>query len=443
MNEDHIEKFSDIAEHLKAELNLMDADEYKKQKERELIARQAQRQECFNKGIDEIALDKDDYFIINEIVDNLSDSYYKEFGFDEDIVKNYSSERLEEKYPEAFKKFLKKLTELEIETIIGDIVNLPYKQKPIRENVPIETLLKIYNCGNEEEKDNACMQLEDRFYAQTHDCQILIMKALLTADDYTRSKCYWKLLSEWWDNALIPDIERNWQSYWEPNCIRVIAHRFPLDYVRSHRIEIEQADYLSLCLRLASDNDFIIDKSSLSRKEYCRIIACNHIHLDQAEAESLLFGHVLHYLTNEYQPPKYYTQYWDEDVYYPIGKFYDNYEYFLSLLLNHKPSLTFLPGMKYLIWTLSNTGNTSTVMRFLLWNKRLQLNIPGFLSKEYNQADTIQLLKSNFKTYMDWSWEQLLKLAEETFPIEKSIITNEFRDADDFSVRDFEDYEPY
>lgn len=33
MNEDHIEKFSDIAEHLKAELNLMDADEYKKQKE--------------------------------------------------------------------------------------------------------------------------------------------------------------------------------------------------------------------------------------------------------------------------------------------------------------------------------------------------------------------------------------------------------------------------
>ena len=98
---------------------------------------------------------------------------------------------------------------------------------------------------------------------------------------------------------------------------------------------------------------------------------------------------------------------------------------------------------KYLIWALSNTGNTSTIMKFLLWNKRLQLNIPGFLSEEYNQADTIQLLKSNFKTYMDWSWEQLLKLAEETFPIEKSIITNEFRDADDFSVRDFEDYEPY
>ena len=99
--------------------------------------------------------------------------------------------------------------------------------------------------------------------------------------------------------------------------------------------------------------------------------------------------------------------------------------------------------MQYMIWTLCNTGNTSTIMKFLLWNKHLQLTIPGFLSKEYNHADTIQLLKSNFKTYLDWSWEQLLHLAEETFPIDKSIITNEFRDADDFSVIYLKDYAPF
>ena len=338
---------------------------------------------------------------------------------------------------------MKKLTEHEIAMDVGDIKALSNEPKTPRENEPIETLLKIFYQGNEKEREDACIQLEKRFYAQTHDCQIFIMKALLTADSFTRRICYRKLLSEWWDDAIIPDVERNWQTFREPDCLRVIAHRFPLDYVQSHEFEIGEADYLSLCLRLASDNDFIIDKYRLSRKEYCRIIASNHLHLDQTEAEDLLFGHVLHYLTNGYQPPKYYTQYWDEDVYYPIGQFYDNYEYFLSLLLNHKPSLTFLPGMKYLIWTLSNTGNTSAIMKFLLWNKRLQLNIPGFLSKEYNQADTIQLLKSNFKTYLDWSWEQLLKLAEETFPIDKSIITNEFRDADDFSVIYLKDYAPF
>ena len=443
MNEDQAEKFTNISEHLKAELTLMDSDEYKQQKERELIARQAQKQECFNKSIDEVVLDEEDYDIISEIVDSLPNSYYKEFGFDEDIVKNYSSKCLEEKHPEAFKKFLKKLTEHEIETNIGNIGNLPYKQKPIRENVPIETLLKIYNCGNEEERDDACLQLENRFYAQTHDYQILIMKALLSADDYYRRICYLKLLSEWWDNAVIPDIERNWQTYREPNCIRVIAHRFPLDYVRSHRIEIEKADYLSLCLRLASDNDFIIDKTRLSRKEYGRIVGNNHIHLDEAEADSFLFGYILNNLDPQFTPPKYYSRYYDADVLYAIGKFYEDYEYFLSLLINHKPSLTFLPGLKYLIWVLTNTGNTSTIMKFLLWNKRLQLNIPGFLSEEYNQMDTIQLLKGNFKAYMDWSWRKFTELARETFPIDKKIIKDDFRDADDFSAMDYEDYEPY
>lgn len=438
MNDNSTEKFADLAERLKNELLLIDSDELNRMKKHK-----AQMQENFKKGIDEITLDEEDYLIIDEIVDNLPESFFKEFGVDKDTLMNADWVDLEKKHPEAFKKFLKKLTEHEIATVVGDIKPSSNEPKPLRENKPIETLLKIFYQGNEEEREDACIQLEQRFFAQTHDCQIFIMKALLTADSYTRRICYLKLLPEWWDDAIIPDIERNWQTYREPNCLRVIAHRFPLDYVLSHEFEIGETDYLSLCLRLASDNDFIIDKYRLSRKEYCRIIASNHLHLDQTEAEDLLFGQVLHSLTDGYQPPNYYSEFWEKKVYYPIGEFYDNYEYFLSLLLNHKPSLTFLPGMQYLIWTLSNTGNTSTIMKFLLWNKRLQLNIPGFLSEEYNQADTIQLLKSNFKTYLDWSWEQLLKLAEETFPIDKNIITNEFRDADDFSVIYLKDYDPF
>ena len=72
MNEDHIEKFSDIAEHLKAELNLKDFVENR-----------------FKKGIDEITLNDEDYGIISEIANSLPESF-KEFGFDEDIVTNYS-----------------------------------------------------------------------------------------------------------------------------------------------------------------------------------------------------------------------------------------------------------------------------------------------------------------------------------------------------------------
>ncbi len=438
MNDNPTEKFEGLTEHLKKELNLIDSDELNRMKKHK-----AQMQENFKKGIDEITLDEEDDYIIKEIVENLPESFFKEFGFDKDTLMNDNWLYLEGKHPEAFKKFLKKLTEHEIATDVGDINFSSNPPKPLRENEPIETLLKVFYQGNEKEKEDACIELENRFFAQTHDCQIFIMKALLTADSFTRSICYLNLLPEWWDDAIIPDIERNWQTFREPNCLRVIAHRFPLDYVLSHEFEIGETDYLSLCLRLASDNDFIIDKYRLSRKEYCRIIASNHLHLDQTEAEDLLFGHVLHCLTNGYQPPNYHTEYWEAKVHYSIGDFYDNYGYYLSLLLNHKPSLTFLPGMQYMIWTLCNTGNTSTIMKFLLWNKHLQLTIPGFLSKEYDHADTIQLLKSNFKTYLDWSWEQLLHLAEETFPIDKSIITNEFRDADDFSVIYLKDYAPF
>ena len=408
MNEDHIEKFSDIAEHLKAELNLMDSVEHK-----------------IKKGIDEITLNDEDYGIISEIADNILEPFYEEFGFDEDIVRNYSLKYLEKEHPEAFKKFLNKLTEHEVAKEIGSMKRFPYKPKPTRENVSIETLLKEFSYGNKEEREDACRQLEERFSAQSHDCQILIMKALLTADNYTRGNCYLKLLSEWWDDAFIPDVEQHWQTYRDSVCLRIIAHRFPLDYVLAHRIEIEQADYQSLCLRLATEEDFFIDKSRLSRMEYGRIIANNHIHLDEVEADVFLFGYILTHLDSQLTQPQYYLQN-DENVSYPIYDIYEYYGYYLSLLINYKPSLTFIPGVRYLIWVLNNTDNTKTIMKFLLWNKRLQLRIPSFISEEKDQATEIQKLKGNFKAYMDWSWNYLMELAIATFPIDQSLITDDF-----------------
>ena len=142
MNDNPTEKFEGLTEHLKKELNLIDSDELIRMKKHK-----AQMQENFKKGIDEITLDEEDYLIIDEIVDNLPESFFKEFGVDKDTLMNADWVDLEKKHPEAFKKFLKKLTEHEIATVVGDNKVSSNEPKPLRENKPIETLLKIFYQG--------------------------------------------------------------------------------------------------------------------------------------------------------------------------------------------------------------------------------------------------------------------------------------------------------
>lgn len=83
MNDNPTEKFADLAERLKNELLLIDSDELNRMKKHK-----AQMQENFKKGIDEITLDEEDYLIIDEIVDNLPESFFKEFGVDKDTLMN-------------------------------------------------------------------------------------------------------------------------------------------------------------------------------------------------------------------------------------------------------------------------------------------------------------------------------------------------------------------
>ena len=92
-------------------------------------------------------------------------------------------------------------------------------------------------------------------------------------------------------------------------------------------------------------------------------------------------------------------------------------------MTNYKPSLWFFPDVKMLIRELCITGNTSTVVKFILWNKRLQYCIPGLLSDEFAQAVYVEDPVDKFKEYQKWSWDIFLKLAKETFPVDLSKIS--------------------
>jgi hypothetical protein len=98
--------------------------------------------------------------------------------------------------------------------------------------------------------------------------------------------------------------------------------------------------------------------------------------------------------------------------------------------------------MKYLIWVLKQTGNITTLKKFLLWNKNIQQHITPMLSEDECQPMTIQTLKDRIKAYLDESWEQLKDLAILTFPIVESNNTDEFN-VDPEEDRCYESYDPY
>ena len=379
-------KFANISERLKTELNLMDFDEYLRMKKEEAIARRAQLLASFRKSLDDFTLTKEEREIIEPTEDEI------------------------------------------------------VRQEPVQKNnAPIETLLAAFQNNDEE----SAMELEYRFYGQSNEIQMRIVKAFLNGNEDNRRSCYWWLLGDWWDDAIIPDMEKNWGTYREPLCLRVMAHRFPLSYVLAHQEEIAKENYLWLCLRLASEKGFVIDKSKLTRTQYGRVLASNHIHLSDDEADNLLFGYIqacifpcisgeyLSYLLSDFveecvtlgRKP---SRRFDDDIRFLFGT-YNEMEKYLSVFLNYKPSLIALPDMKYLIWVLKQTGNITTLKKFLLWNKNIQQHIPPLWSEDDCQPITIQLLEDRYAAYLDEGWEQMKRLAIATFPVDENNITYEFR----------------
>jgi hypothetical protein len=282
-----------------------------------------------------------------------------------------------------------------------------------------------------------------RFWGQSLPCQIQIIKAVLSAKTSHR-RCWLDILqNNWWDDAILPDVEKAWLSYGEPECAKVIIHRFPLDYVLMHQEELGKADYQFLCMRLAKEEGFNIDKSRLTQKQYYQVLANVHIRLDDDEAESLLFGHVKRLLDRNYKPWIYAV-----DNYYRYSRtafdcavFYNNPDKYIKLLLNYKPTLYFLSDLKGRIQLLIQTGNTSTVVKFIAWNKYLQQNIPSFLSEEPDQKIALQQFGDRFREYRNRSWERLIDLARETFPVEIKVEAKGF--LDDAEDNEWDCFEPY
>lgn len=441
--------FNNIAKTLRDELSLINDDD-PRIKELEIA-------EALNKRLDEIELNEQDFIIMDElcILRYLPDALvHQEFGTDSLNATRFYS--LYEENPTRAISILNKLLKSEPEFVEKNFIerttsilfgrSIPVNPDektiivtPEEEQYPIKQLMDKLQSGNNQERSDASFFLEMRFWGQSLPCQIQIIKAVLSAKSLHKRDWLDILLNNWWDDAIMPDVEKAWLSYGEPECARVIMHRFPLDYVLMHQEELGKADYQFLCMRLAKEEGFNIDKSRLSLIQYYQVLANTHMRLNDDEAESLLFGRVKRLLNRNYKPWIYAV-----DNYYRYSRtafdcadFYNNPDKYLKLLLNYKPTLYFLSDLKGRIQLLIQTGNTNTVVKFIAWNKYLQQNIPSFLSEESDQKIALQQLGDRFREYRSRSWERLIDLARETFPVEIKVEAKGFLDDDEDNERDY------
>lgn len=249
-----------------------------------------------------------------------------------------------------------------------------FHEKKTARQLSISTLIKHYCSGARGKKGPARSGLQNRFDHQSFTDQMKIMRLFLKGTKVDREWCYGKLL-RWWDDALAADLEQAWLEYHDKKCVRAAALRLPEEFIKEQAEAMGELDYKSVSRRLAHDENYIIDKSRLTPEDYCFVIAHNHRHISDQEADQLLFGHIKRLLLCKCVP--------------------------MVDSRRIEPSLFLLKPVRYLVWALGQTGNASTIVKFHFWNKTIKNNFPLPPIGKYER----------------WSWDDFTRLALSTIPV--------------------------
>lgn len=449
------QQFDDIAAKLKSELSLQTDEEFYRSALKESHDIYEHLQKEYQKGLDEIELTENDLGLLDYVKERLPHSFWwlndlGEFKFSGDSlvsIKEYNYWYIDDFIQALCKggwdgeimceggrngktredefqryKFDEEWSDSLNEEKLEDVLML------------VDSLLKGKHCW---EKEALMRKIIDD---QPHQNKIMIMKFILsnTDDEYMsiwHSICFDILKDSWWDDALIPIVERYWVfslgSYFsQGDCASVIALRFPYDYVLEHREQLETWDYESVCCRLAREKGFVIDKSKMVRSRYFWILAKNHIHVEDSEADRLLFEHIgLWLLAGRRHLSKRKKKDWKDNIdwsrYILLDSDQFRYKDLLPFWFSYKPSLYELPMVRIYALYLCSMGNTNTLAKLITWNHFLRSNINNMIEENGQEMVKVEQVPDAFVDNMDRMWRRFFELAIETCPIEKDQIKDE------------------
>jgi len=273
-----------------------------------------------------------------------------------------------------------------------------------KRHLSIDTLIKHYKEGKRGKKGPARRQLQTRFDYLSFTDQMKIIRLFLKGVKADREWSYRKLWN-WWDDALIPDLEQAWLDHGDMKCVQTAALRLSDDFIKEHQEAMGKLDYKSVCNRLAHDKSFVIDRNRLRPLDYCYVIAHTRRHISDEEADQLLFGYIKNVLEYGHNEPIEYKTRFEPTIRDRIDD-----------KLKYVPSLMYNRSIGYIIWALGQTGNASTLIKFHRWNKMLQTNMPKYLTEEMSQERLINYMNEDFEEYQRWNWSIFIKHARITLP---------------------------
>lgn len=185
----------------------------------------------------------------------------------------------------------------------------------MRRNTPIATLIKNYTNKKSSKVVESRKEIQQRFWALDWKDQKNILAAFLAAGKADRHWAYKQVL-DYWDNSFGVKVRELWELYHEQRCKWVVIRYLPLDYVRQNMSYFtDERDYYFVCLRLAENKDYVIERDKLSHTDYLSVLYHTGRTIDEKEGLDVLFQIMHSYCIKGIE---------DYDVRYPRDDAYAN-----------------------------------------------------------------------------------------------------------------------
>lgn len=230
--------------------------------------------------------------------------------------------------------------------------------KYYKRNTPIATLIKRYVNKKSGKVVDSRVEIQRRFDYLDWKDQKKILSAFLESGKTDRQWAYLKLL-DLWDEVFEPKVKELWEQLHEEQCAWVVIRNFPVEYLTQNIATFTgKRDYYFICLRLAWDKTFVIDKDKLSYKDYLAVLYHSGRKIDSDEAEKILYETVYRVCTTCF--PDYVTWILDKYADTSVGSIIS--------------PIHFNP-ISIVVYYLRNLNCNFVVRRFEDWNEVVQQKI--------------------------------------------------------------------
>lgn len=158
-----------------------------------------------------------------------------------------------------------------------------------KRNTPIATLIKNFIDKKSGKVTDSRKEILQRFDYLDWKDQKKIMAAFLDSGKSDRQWAYMKVLDNW-DPTFQPKVMQLWDELHENRCAWVIIRHFPLEYLSQNIDKFTgYRNYFFICMRLADDKNYVIDKSRLSPTDYLAVLYHTDRTLPEEEANDMLY----------------------------------------------------------------------------------------------------------------------------------------------------------